>query len=136
MMKLFSPRNLCINLLITNRVPCYQQIRNIFYSTEINIYILAYEIVTSLKLAVLSLVSPVSVHCYSVPSCIGNSIFSLWFLSSTLIWHIIIILQSLKHTDTQEFLLSQHLWLTDALSLLCFYEFVFWNGSYFPLSYL
>lgn len=60
-----------------NRVPCYQQIRNIFYSTEINIYILTYEIVTSLKLAVLSLVSPVSVHCYSVPSCIGNSIFSL-----------------------------------------------------------
>jgi hypothetical protein len=74
-MKLFSPKNSCINLLITNRVPCYQQIRSIFYSTEINIYILAYEIVTSLKLTVPSLVSPVSVHCYSVPSCIGNSFF-------------------------------------------------------------
>lgn len=44
-----------------NTVSCYQQIRNIFYSIEINICILAYEIVTtSLKLTVLSLVSCLS----------------------------------------------------------------------------
>lgn len=46
----FLLRNLSINFFIINTIPCYHQKGNIFYLIGINMYMLAYETVTFLKL--------------------------------------------------------------------------------------
>lgn len=119
-MKLVLLRNLFRNLFINYIIARYPPVKKTFQSFGINTYVLACDMVTSLKWIARPLVYPCLRTLSFCLSCIGNGIFlTLWFLPSTLMEHTIVILQSFKWTDTLEFQ-SRH-WL---MIETCF-DFVF-----------